>query len=94
VPTIRRNETVEDVTSVADPAAACVMHPLSHNRFHAGPHYSFEMQAGPGKPVQCRNFGRNFVKLHARTLRFAIRRVCAVPATLATCGPAYVNHSG
>ncbi|MEO2036573.1 MAG: hypothetical protein ABGZ35_31240, partial [Planctomycetaceae bacterium] len=58
------------------------------------PNYSFQIQAGPGKPLLCRNFGRNVDKIHECALRFAIRTVCVVPATLATCGPAYMNHLG
>ena len=60
----------------------------------ANPHFSFPIQAEPGKPSLCRNFGRNAVKIQARTLRFAIRWVCAVPATLTTCGPAYMRNPG
>jgi hypothetical protein len=56
--------------------------------------HSVRIPAGPSKPLLRRNFGRNVVRIHPRTLWFGIRWICTVPATLATCGPAYVNNSG
>ena len=58
------------------------------------PDYSSEIHAGSIEPLQCRKFSRNVVKIDACILRFAIRRVCAVPATLATSGAACVNNPG